>query len=88
VSGRLSLDPRRFLELDSAEEFAEFERLKAAGVVRASALFDQRLAAGEPITVGRWQISGHGIPRDSPLFDGPEVWEFRVAADCTVTAKS
>ncbi len=52
---RCAPDPRLLGEPD-------FEELKAAGSVRAAALFDELLAAGEPIVVASWQVPARGAP--------------------------
>ena len=48
-------DPRLLDEPD-------FDKLKAAGAVRAAEMFAERLAAGEPVAVPAWQVRGRPMP--------------------------
>jgi hypothetical protein len=55
---------------DWREAYEEFEQAKAQGLRTAAALYEERLAAGEPFTVASWSVGAHG----SLVAAGAPVW--------------
>lgn len=75
-------DPRQYLVLPAAE----WQRRKAESRVWAGVLLDERLKAGEPITVERWCLGGGAPPADAAawLSDRRVKW-VSVDSDDTIT---